>query len=255
LEKPQAVKSVTISPTGEIAFSFVDPTAKIVSGWVSTHRVRAKGDKTLTKIPISAAALQIGDAAALLQYDHIFGIDTNTISIGDRRVSISHVAELRFRRSDEQISAEYASLGGFEFHNPKQPPENLGWSALQNAVVQSNEFETTKRYAIVTDSDLGNHGDYNKYTKPICGDEFLRRGFTLIYSADEGRSITNELIGYCDKTSTETLKEVANGTFPVEQALEIASPHFTHFRGWFNSNPDVQSKGWFVLAQIAPKTS
>jgi hypothetical protein len=243
-ETPQVLEGARIEPDGRITFIYANKEAKQRRPWIATYRERKKGEKTLVKVDTKPAELRFGEIHALQKYDFVFAIDTNSRRIGENLVSAAHVMQLRFKSENE---LEHSTLGAFVFANVSERQENLAWLLLCDEILRSPSYRHTNTYGIITDSDLGNHDEYNKRGKPIHADEFLPENFTILYASDEGNGIANQLIRQCDKKSAETLSEVESGTFEINRFERIQNAPFTHLIRIFNTNTDFERSGWFQL--------
>jgi hypothetical protein len=126
------------------------------------------------------------------------------------------------------IFVRFTPVGAFEFHNCLGKPENLGWLVLQSQVVSSPDYSTDERYAIVTDSDLGNHTAFNDRSKPIFGESFLALNIDLIYaSADVTRGALNEMVKSCDRVASRLKEALAEAPFWPD----FQRPAVAHSRG------------------------
>jgi hypothetical protein len=243
-ETPQVLNGARIEPDGRIVFLYENKEAKPKRAWVATHRERKKGEKTLVKVDTNPDELRIGEINALRKYDFIFAIDTNNRQVGDNLVSAAHVMQLRFKKEDE---LEQSTLGVFVFANVSEKQENLAWLLLRDEILRSPSHSHMNTYGIITDSDLGNHDEYNKHMKPIYADAFLPENFTLLYASEEGNGIANLLIRQCDKNSTKTLGEFESGTLNIDHFARSKDTPFTHLMRIFNTNADFEISGWFQL--------
>lgn len=246
---PTVVTGVRFGNGGRVEFLQGDRPILPQRAWVGTHRERAKGEKALLKLPVQPNEMRFGELNGLLQYDTLFGIDTNTRNICGTTVSVSCVMQLRFRRCGMDLVSETAVLGAFELHNVNGPPENVGWSLLQGAVISSQDYRLGQRVAILTDSDLGNHAAYNDRTKPICHDSFLREEIKLIYAFDKGRGVANEVVRSCDREADLMLRSLDNGSIDIATALEVIDGPCSHARAWINNNSKFLTERWFRLGQ------
>jgi hypothetical protein len=244
---PTPVTHAQIEPDGMIRFFNGDEVIHGERAWLRTYRQRDKGDKALVSIPVGKGSLGFGDGRALDQYDYIFSIDTNSHEMAGRKVSLAQIAQCR---PNEQ-GAEYDALMAFEFHNATENPEKTGWFLLEQAILASADYDASKRYAIITDTDFAKHDEYNGRVTPYFRDQLLPPNFTLIYGSEEGRSWVNVLVKYCDKESNRVLKEIRSGVYPVNEAMEVSDAPFSHFRGYFNNNPTHSQAGWFCLAHLS----
>jgi len=247
LETPQVLQSVQIEPDGRITFNYANKDAKQIRAWVGTHRERKKGEKTLVKVDTNPNELRIGELHALRRYDFVFAIDTNNRRIGDHLVSAAHIMQLRFKNENE---IEHSTLGAFVFSNVCEKQENLAWLLLRDEILRSPSHNHTNTYGIITDSDLGNHDEYNKQMKPISADEILPENFTILYASEDGNGIANQLIRQCDKNSAETLGQFESGDLNVDRFERTVDAPFTHLIRIFNNNVDFEKNGWFELLRV-----
>src|SRR5690606_25177044 len=108
----------------------------------------------------------------LLNYDHIFVIDTNSSKIQDHIVSISCVIHAYKNNVDNNDYIFYSPLAFFEFWDPAINSEKLGWLALIEAIQNNNEF-SAKKIGIVVDSFQSDLVPYNNRKKPYLDEHFL----------------------------------------------------------------------------------
>src|SRR5258708_3181351 len=242
LETPQVLDSVRIEPDGRIAFNYVNKDAKQRRAWVGTYRKRKKGEKTLVKVDTNPNELRLGEIHALRKYEFVFAIDTNNRRIGDHLVSVAHVMQLRFNNENE---IEQSTLGALVFTIISDKQENLAWLLLRDEILRSSNHDDMNTYGIITDSDLGNHDDYNKRIKPIYADELLPDNFTLLCASEEGNGIANLLIRQCDKNSTKTLDDFESGALNIDHFERSMHAPFTHLIRIYNNNVDFEGSGWF----------
>jgi hypothetical protein len=233
-----------MEPDGTITFIYANEEARQRRAWVATYRERKKGQKTLIQADINPAQLRIGEAHALREYSFVFAIDTNNRRIGGTLVSAAHVMQLRFKNENE---AEQTSIGTFVFTDVSRRQENLAWLLLCDEILRSPDHKQGNTYAIVTDSDLGNHNEYNKRQKPVYEDRLLPKGFTILYASEEGNGITNQLIRQCDKVSSETFDEIESGRFAVKNIPPTSGAPFMHLTTVFNNNPAFEGGSWFQV--------
>jgi len=243
-ETPQTLESVQIGPDGKVKFNYADKDAKPIRAWVGTHRKREKGEKTLARVDTNPDQLEIGEIAALRNFDFVFAIDTNNRQVGDNLVSAAHVMQLRFKSENE---VQEATLGVLVFANVSEKQENLAWVLLRNEILRSPNHCQTNSYGIITDSDLGNHEAYNNRTKPIFADEQLPERFTIVYASDQGNGIANQLIRQCDRNSSVTLGQFEDGTLSMDRFEPSTNAPYTHLIRIHNNSPDFEKNGWFHL--------
>lgn len=205
-------------------------------GEAFTLRARAnKSPKVLTRLPLGRD-FTLNEWASLSSYDAVFCIDTNTRPVGDRQVS----AAVAFQLSNPGGEAHperllLQPLGGFEFHGARGKPENLAWMIFMNAVIHGGDHRPGRRYALITDSDLGQHAAYNAREAPYAGPLNLPEPFTLMYASDDGQSPLNQAIRACDKEANAYFRALASGELSLEDvpALPPGWGPFTHLRFWW----------------------
>lgn len=249
--EPTVVNGFRIGPGGRVEVLRDGEVLVPQRAWVGAHRERPKGDKHLVRIPIPPANLQIGEVPALNRFDRIFVIDTNTNKIGDVVVSASCFAECRFRVNAEGEAFEYAIHGALDFQNGPVPKcENFAWHMLIRMIGTSPDYDDGKRYAIITDSDLGQHGAYNERSEPYFADYLLPNNFTLVYATDKGRDLANQVIKLCDHEAGQMWRQMEAGEISLAGGLSVSDGWCSQLRGWFNTNGDFDKAEWFRLNQL-----
>jgi hypothetical protein len=250
--EPTAVNGVRIGPGRQIEMLRDGAVLTPLRAWTGSHREKVNGgEKPLVRVPIPPANLQLGELLALKQFDRIFAIDTNTNKIGDVVVSASCFAECRFRVDAEEEVFEYAIHGALDFQNGPVPKcENFAWHMLIRMIGTSPDYDDGKRYAIITDSDLGQHGAYNERSEPYFADYLLPDNFTLIYATDKGRDLANQVIKLCDREAGQMWRQMEAGEISLAGGLPVSGGWCSQMRGWSNSNGDFARAGWFRLFQM-----
>jgi hypothetical protein len=243
---PQVLKKVTFNAAdGSVKLNFVGNDAKPVRAWTETHRPRKKGEKTMMRIDIDPDDLRIGESTALRKFDFIFAIDTNTSKGGATKTSVAHVMQMRFVDDD---CYQEASLKAFVFTGVEVKQENLAWQFLIDGILKSPDHKPSNKYAIITDSDLGDHPEFNRRKKPFYADVFLPDNFDVVYpSADGGHNIANQLIRQCDRMATDTLNKIKAGAISI--TCEPYAPPATNRNVFhiFNATEGFEAAGWFRL--------
>jgi hypothetical protein len=119
---------------------------------------------------------------------------------------------------------QYVLTGGFVFQDCQGKPENFAWHLLQSLIIGSPDFGPGERYAIITDSDLGNHEAYNSRLSPFFGDVFLSEGIDLLYaSAERGKSALNLVMSECDAAAAKIRDDFMNGQIPEASLRQVSS--------------------------------
>ncbi len=173
----------------------------------------------------------IPDAKDLLRhlssFDLIIGIDTNTKTINSEEVSATGIIHCRLTPAPGKTG--YNGIvqrpGFLLFRNcPKElHPEKLAWMNIINRF-NRNPDNMHKKFAIVTDHDLGNHIPFNKRQTAIFKDFYIPDNFTLMYGRGDGSSdnILNDLIKKCDKRSSEVLSCFEKDGFYEDSNVKVS---------------------------------
>jgi hypothetical protein len=250
--KPTVLSRYEISADGQVRM-YDDEGEAIPSSswWTRSYPRSSKGEKTIIRVPVptDATRLQIDDG--LGRYKNLFSIDTNTTVLRGTTVSIACVGFAQAETDSRGGTAMYFEpVGAFEFHDCVGKPENLAWSILQSMIVSSPDYSIDHRYAIVTDSDLGNHGAYNEQSAPLFGDTFLAANIDLIYaSADVTRGPLNEMIKQCDRVADRLKEALTSGQLPEPRA--VLNGPCSHFR-IVDFRLDVVRPSWLRPGTVLP---
>jgi hypothetical protein len=244
-EVPTRVTGLEMTADGEVRFLSPEGVIKPMRAWNQTFRQRDKGDKVLVQIPADVEKLKIGEEDPLLGFDYVLAVDTNNRSTARGVISVGHVVQLKIDKESKPVVGLFASLGCFEFHGVNENQENLSWWLVISSVMASPGYSADRRYALITDSDLGNHNAYNAREKPYFGDTRLPDNFTLVYASEEGRGVSNVLVSRADKVSGETLEEILAGKYDL--APEVEGEVFTRARVFWNNNAEFLKGEWLKL--------
>src|ERR1700728_4128901 len=79
------ITSVKIGPNVELKLYDGDLLLNPESAWNTSSRERTKGGKFLFRASVDPLKLNLNEAGALMQFDRVFCIDTNTKQIGERK--------------------------------------------------------------------------------------------------------------------------------------------------------------------------
>ena len=192
--------------------------------------------KLLSKGPIATSNLYLTPDPVLLEFDHVFAVDTNTKDIGGDKVSVAAVLHCIIGpKNNTSVNISYSFLGWFEYRNIIGKEENLAWMQLSIAIAKEPGYEEQK-IALLVDSDLMCHDQYNKGELPIYGNYYLPSNTTLIYaSADGGKEVLiNRLIGFCDSKAKELLGYLVNQEYiPDISMAKIEGQPYSHLRQWY----------------------
>ncbi len=165
-----------------------------------------KGDKVTCEIPCTTLTLQ--PDSALLCYDEIFAVDTNTKFVNGEWLSAGSLVRLLGFRGESGVAEVEAmvyitSVNSFQ----RAQMEQHVWNAAIDVI--GKIAPGAKNIALIADCDLGNLEHYNKRTLKIC-DKDLPDNITLVYaSADHTNSIASRVIRLCDGYASEWLAQLA----------------------------------------------
>lgn len=197
---------------------------------------RKKGEKILSRIPQGNEGLFFDQPEALEKnFDILCAVDTNTLVLQGKRVSVTGVALLvpvwvpeakgltKYWKFDVPFCLEFVEL--------KMKPENFGWVAALEQMHHRGVIDLNKKIGLIVDSDLGNIPDFNARKKPVEGQWLLPENTQLIYaSADVGKEyIANKAIGVADSVSAQCLDAVNSGKAPFNEK-RVDSPFYEGFR-------------------------
>lgn len=250
--EPTIVNGYSFSRSGELQLLRDGKPLTARKAWTGSHRAKQNGgEKQLVRVPIPPESLRIGEMASLKRYDRIFAIDTNTKATCNTVVSVSCFAECRFIRKGGEDAFEYAVLGAFDFQDGPVPKcENFGWHVLIEAIHTSPDYDDKKQFAIITDSDLGQHSAYNDGMEPYFADHLLPRNFELLYATDKGRDPSCQVIRLCDREATQIRQRIEDGEISPRGGILMTDGWCSSFRGWINNNAEFSKAGWFRIGQL-----
>lgn len=148
----------------------------------------------------------------LMQYSHLFAIDTNTIKFKDvGAVSFTTV----YKGVMTDLGGAYGNTSGETIFQDYRldvlgNPEVSAWHIL---ILRIQEFNPRLlgRIGIIVDSELGRIKDINLRRVPLIDDFFLPPNFELIFASDKsGREeyFSNKLLALCEANSKRMLEEI-----------------------------------------------
>jgi len=168
-----------------------------------------KGPKMICDIPYTGVpSLSLNEA--LLTFDYVYAVDTNTKRVNDDWLSAGCICYLASCQKDgTQYTHEFkwvqqvTSINSFYRHQMEQHVWNAAIAYIQS-IVPSNST-----VALIVDCDLENIQKYNEHSLKIRDAAYLPENFTLIYaSADTRDTIANKMIAYCDTCASKVLEQL-----------------------------------------------
>jgi hypothetical protein len=110
-----------------------------------TYARENKGPKVITRFGTSADYAGIDPNEKLLDYDHVFGVDTNTDPLTGKSVSVLvWLANLRHEPDGWKIDPRFPPAFVFRGRpgpNPEANPEKIGWRDAIERIFWSPEFQ------------------------------------------------------------------------------------------------------------------
>jgi len=202
---------------------------------------REKKPKYLSCGPVDPERLFINPSLPLLEFDHVFAIDTNNRIIRNQKVSVACIAHCYSENiQTDQAVLRYTLAAWFEFRNIIKKPENVAWCELILAIQNEERFKDQK-IALLVDSDLGCHERFNNRELPIFDEFFLPDNFSIIYATtDSGGYLINKIISLCDKRSKDLLAKIE--VVDDEDLLPVQGKPYSHFRQWHPLENDSDNK-------------
>lgn len=192
---------------------------------------RAKGPKVTVNI-FGAPGAPATVAAATSKFARVFGIDTNTRTIGSERVSVSAVAELHLQVTSAKWSCSCTPLWATEIRGLEGEAEPIGWfEAL--ARLNARNWIASGSVLMVVDASLGDLSRIARRELPLLGDCYLPDGVALAYASADvpNESPLNRLMAVCDATANKVLDHVEQEAPPPSLIVVEGAP-FTGHRDW-----------------------
>ncbi len=159
-------------------------------------------------------------------FDYIIGVDTNSNSFEDYKISITAAfLSEKLVDSRDNILTIYPHLY-FVFKNvrPDLNPERLGWYYLMcffNFFKDHPPIDGSDRFILFTDSDYADHQDINLRKLPYFKSQLLKDNISLGYaSSDVAHDMPNKLLRTCDKGANAILNQIKKGEIKIEEHWE-----------------------------------
>ncbi len=179
-----------------------------------THYIGHSGkEKVLSRVQDKVISNQGDLMRHLSSFDFVIGVDTNTKIIDSEAVSASGILHCVVQQTPEptKYNVIFTLHGALLFRNcpTDLPSEKFGWMMIMQNI-NHNPLNKGKRYALITDHDLGSHIPFNNKEIPFFRDIYLHDNFTLMYGRGDGpkENLLNYLVLECDKQSTNVLKAI-----------------------------------------------
>lgn len=156
-------------------------------------------------------------------FNIIAGIDTNTLTIKGRKISIAVAyTSLPVLHQNPNLLKIHPAIG-FIFDNVRSDlnPETLAWHYFLQIALPLIRKNDTHKVALVVDSELGIIPQINNRTKPYYRNSFLPPKIQLQYaSSDKSDDLPNKIIKRCDHTSRNLCQQIETGSITLPETLE-----------------------------------
>lgn len=234
-DRPFRVDGMRILPGGRIEIVSEGAPLQHQFVTVAEHRKTAKKEKALSAITSQEATLaKLHPVDLLAEFDAVCAVDTGTKKINGEVVSFSVFAPCKIGKDGRGRNFLKAkAVEAAEFRGAVDKPENFGWLLLLEQLRCLGVLVGTKRLAVITDSDLRNHVEYNLRKKPYFKNEFLPANVHLVYATgDSGNDNVSKLIRHCDKVATELLIQAERSQHPAVDRSAPLSDEVQALRRW-----------------------
>jgi len=239
-DRPVSTSGIGIMPDGAVRL-FGDDPGRVESAFIETTYERAKGKKVVHRLPVDPSSISIDRTAALLRFDRIFALDTNTRLIGSSRVSVAALVLGRWRSRSPMPILEFAPTQAIELRNTDCSPDLVAWRMFFALLEANPDRASMGRVGVIVDAHLDSLNVINSRQSAILDDFFLPNGSTLMYaSSDAGvvESVMNKLLSLADKYASELLDEIERSGAITLQSQRPDVPHASYMRVWKRSELD-----------------
>lgn len=202
LDEPVSCSGCRVGPAGQIELLADGKPITPASVNLSRCYDGKKKETIISQIPANPNQIQLIDnpIIALLNFDVIIAIDTNTITINGNNVSVACTNICKLEKECNYITASYFPVEAYEFWNAKISPEKLAWCILIELIINKKSYSKNLKFAIITDHDRKQHSLFNTQKISIMENFYLPKNFTLVYAtSDKGSELLNILVKACDK--------------------------------------------------------
>jgi len=228
------IKAFGYSSTGNIVIIGKDGNPlQHASGRVERSYPREKGPKILSRVNLTKESQLLADMdRALLQFDTIFAIDSNTREIRGHRVSIAAIVLCKWLRKGEIPLIGFSPTQAIEFRDIDCHPDLLAWKHFLIRLKEHPDFSRIGKVALVADSHLGDLARIESHDQPIIDEFFLPSWASIVYATDSAKDrVANILLREADSNATNLLRQIENGDWR-EESQEPFFDHGCYFRVW-----------------------
>ena len=199
-----------------------------VDGEMSIHIGRGyiqDSGKYKQTLSVPVESLHISDVLyeQLLQFDLLYAIDSNKVTIGTQDFVASCAVHISLEYAGHNIwkSGVFTRLPTRISIPTEKNPEPQAWRRL----IEYISPLTVGKVGIVVDSELGKFPLFNSRNIPICENFFLPENVQLIYASSERdlASPLNKAIRTCDVDASKILKILSENFTSDELVSKIRS--------------------------------
>ncbi len=238
MDKPVAVTRIDLNTNG--TFQLYDANGNLInpaSAFVERSYDRPKGPKVLSQVPVDPSLPMTADPLqALLAYDVIYVIDSNTRVIREQNISVAAAILARWQQREPELRLGFATMHALEFRDADCHPDLLALRYHLHLLGNNPTIDQAGKVAFVVDSNLDNLSAIRSGDTPVLDDCYLPSWADLIYASDSAQdTLVNMLLRQADKEASALLKLIENKTFP-DMPSEDMFGHANYFRFWPKSN-------------------
>ena len=152
--------------------------------------------KSTSQVAVDPRTLADNFPYWLERYDRIFAVDTNTVDLSGRILSVTCSVRAEIEFVDNVWNGKVELLDALVALGPKLKPEIGGWLD----VIERINLDPALKVGLVVDSELGDIPRYNLRTTPLAPGIYLPENVELIYASSERDKTLpfNFLIAKCD---------------------------------------------------------
>lgn len=213
------------------------------SGTIRSEYARQKGPKVLSASALRMdVPLHYSPDYALLSYDVIMAVDSNSRTIGRVEVSVAAIMACRWRTREFPFPlVDVGPTQAIEFRQTKHHPDLVAWVQLLKGVDANPEFKKHGKLALIVDSHLGNIEAMQNRTMPILGDFYLPEWATFFYASDAAAdSFVNKVLRQADKHATELLDQLTRYSVLPNSNLLQDDENAEYMHLWSFQDPSRQ---------------
>lgn len=217
--RSESIYATTAGEVSEIEI-FLDSSGTISFGspvtntYNETSYKRRKGDKVLNRSKIDGPDLGFSPSESLKGYDTIVAIDTNTVAMDNRDLSVTGIVLAEWVSNESsQDCVSFGTPFWLEYNALSEPKEKIGWMMALHELSVRGYFSNSTHIAVIVDSFLNEIAQINAREIPVFKPYILPERCTLFYaSADAGNEyLVNRLIRTADKSAYSVIKHFKNG--------------------------------------------